>query len=94
MSKSLRNYLLFVVLAVLSVGLAVSSVLLWLVLPRGFHPARRSWVDIHKWGGLALSLAVIVHVAVHWGWLKRMTRRYLGNQRRRVTERQPEELPA
>jgi hypothetical protein len=94
MSKSLRNYLMFVVLAVLSVGLGASSVLLWLILPRGFHPARRLWVDIHKWGGLALSLAVIVHVALHWGWLKRMTRRYLGNQRRPPKEPQPKELPA
>ena len=93
-SKSLRNYLLFVVLAVLSLSLGLSSVLLWVVLPRGFHPARRLWVDIHKWGGLALSLSVMLHVALHWSWLTRMTRRYLrfGKGQRGVA--QPKELAA
>ena len=94
MSKSLRNYLLFLVLAVLSLILSLSSLLLWVVLPRGFHAARRLWVDIHKWGGLALSLSVMLHVALHWSWLARMTRRYLrfGKGQRGVA--QPRELAA
>jgi hypothetical protein len=77
MPKSLRSYLVFLILAVLSASLALSSALLWVVLPRGFHPARRLWVDIHKWGGLALSVLVVVHVLMHRSWLVRMTKRYL-----------------
>jgi hypothetical protein len=34
-------------------------------------------VGLHKWGGLALTIAVIVHLALHHRWLLRMTRRLL-----------------
>jgi hypothetical protein len=44
----------------------------------GVHGVRVLWVDIHKWGGLALGIGVLGHVALHWKWLLRMTRRYLG----------------
>jgi hypothetical protein len=88
MSRALRNYVLFIVLAVLSSSLALSSLLLWVVLPRGYHPARQLWVDIHKWGGLALSLLVLLHVSLHWGWPKHMSKRYLGL--RRVDHREVE----
>jgi len=89
MSKSLRHYALFLVLAVLSITLGLSSTLLWLVLPRGFHPARRLWVDIHKWGGLALALSVVLHILMHRAWLLRMTRRYLGLDRHWPLENGP-----
>jgi hypothetical protein len=92
MSKSLRNYLLFIALAVLSLSLALSSLLLWVVFPRGYHPARRLWVDIHKWGGLALSLLVVAHVSLHWSWLKRTTRRYLGLRKAQRREVETTEL--
>jgi len=75
MKKSTRNYLLDVVMGVLALIVAVSSLLLWVVFPRGFYPARTAWVFIHKWIGLALGVAVLVHVAFHWKWLVRMTRR-------------------
>jgi hypothetical protein len=35
-------------------------------------------VDVHKWGGLALGVGVLLHVLLHWKWLVRKTRRYLG----------------
>jgi hypothetical protein len=36
------------------------------------------WVDLHKWGGLALGIGVLIHVLLHWKWMVRMTRRLLG----------------
>ena len=75
MKKSTRNYLLDIVMGILALIVAVSSVLLWVVFPRGFYPARTAWVFIHKWVGLALGIAVLVHVAFHWKRLVRMTRR-------------------
>jgi hypothetical protein len=77
MKRSTLHYLLDVILALLSLLLGVSSLLLWVVFPRGYFPARQLWVDIHKWGGLTLGIAALLHVALHWGWLVRMTRRYL-----------------
>ena len=49
-----------------------------LVFPRGFYGVRVLWADIHKWGGLALGVGALIHVLLHWKWLVRKTRRYLG----------------
>ena len=77
MRPGTRNYWMFIVQAVLSLLLGVSSFLLWVVFPRGYFPARTLWVAIHKWSGLALGVAVSVHVLLHRAWLVRMTRRHL-----------------
>jgi hypothetical protein len=77
MHKATRNYWLDVTMGLLALVLAVSSFLLWLVFPRGFYPARTLWVFVHKWSGLALGIAVIVHVGLHWRWLREQTRRRL-----------------
>jgi len=36
---------------------------------------RRTWDDVHMWGGVLMIAAVAVHLATHWGWVKMMTRR-------------------
>ena len=87
MSKSTINYLLFLAMAVDCLLLAASCVLLWLVFPRGYFPARVLWVSIHKWSGFSLGVIVAIHIALHWRWLLAMTRiqaRRLNNARQRV----------
>ena len=81
MQETTRNYWLDVLMGLLALTLGVSSFLLWLVFPRGYFPARELWVDIHKWVGLALSIAVLIHVVLHRRWLARMTRRCLTGTR-------------
>jgi len=78
MNKATRNYWLDVLMGMLALIVAVSSVLLWVVFPRGYYPARTLWVAIHKWVGLALGSVALLHVALHWKWLTRMTRRRIG----------------
>ena len=78
MKRATWHYLLSVALGLLSLLLTVSSFLLWVVFPRGHYGVRVFWVDVHKWGGLALGVLVLVHALMHWKWLLRMTRRYLG----------------
>ncbi len=77
MSPSTKNYLLDVVMALLAVAVGVSAFMLWVVLPQGFFAARLLWLDIHKWTGLLLAVAVCLHVVFHWKWLVRTTRRLL-----------------
>jgi hypothetical protein len=94
MGKATRYYVLDLIMAALAILLAVSSLLLWVAFPRGYSPARRLWVDVHKWGGLAIGVAVCLHVALHWAWLIRMTRRHLSHLRSgvRQTIRHPARL--
>ena len=36
---------------------------------------REGWDLVHTWGGLFMIAAVVIHLAIHWGWVKRITRR-------------------
>jgi cytochrome b subunit of formate dehydrogenase len=36
---------------------------------------RHSWSDLHAWGGILMIAAIAIHFAIHWQWVKRMTRR-------------------
>lgn len=75
MRKATRNYVIFLLLAALSVFLAPSSFLLWVVFPRGLSAGRVTWGLIQRWSGLALTVLVLIHVFIHRTWLVRMSRR-------------------
>ncbi len=36
---------------------------------------RHTWSDLHIWGGVLMIAAIAVHFAIHWDWVKRMSRR-------------------
>ncbi len=36
---------------------------------------RHTWDDLHTWMGVAMIIAAAVHFAIHWKWVKTMTRR-------------------
>jgi hypothetical protein len=36
---------------------------------------RHTWSDVHLWGGVLMIAAIAVHFAIHWEWVKRMSRR-------------------
>lgn len=36
---------------------------------------RHTWDDLHTWGGVLMIAAVVVHLAIHWGWVKMMSKR-------------------
>ena len=85
-AKTQRNYWLAVAQALVAATLGVSSLLLWVVFPRGYFPARQMWVSIHKWSGLALGILVLAHFALHYRWMLRMTRRQLSFLRSAVPD--------
>jgi cytochrome b subunit of formate dehydrogenase len=68
--------------------LAVLSGIYFLFLPSGGYQggrnpmygitilfSRHTWDDLHTWGGVLMIVAVVVHFAIHWQWVKRMSRR-------------------
>ena len=36
---------------------------------------RQTWDDLHTWGGVAMIIAAVVHLAFHWSWVLSMARR-------------------
>jgi hypothetical protein len=39
---------------------------------------RTTWDLIHTWSGVALIVAAIVHFAIHWKWVTKVTRKMVG----------------
>jgi hypothetical protein len=75
--KASRNYWVDLVMGALATLLVVSSFTLWVVLPQGYFRSRLVWLEIHKWTGLAVTVAVTIHLLLHWRWLWSMTKRRL-----------------
>lgn len=42
----------------------------------GFLFARTTWDLIHTWGGVTLIIAAVVHFAIHWRWVVKVTQRF------------------
>jgi len=78
------NYAVDILLLATGLILALSSLLIWVVLPKGFNTTWLVWISIHKWSGFALVVESLLHVALHWKWLLTMTKRAFGG-RRQVT---------
>ena len=77
MKRCWINYAIDVLLFLTALTLAISSLLIWVVLPKGYNPQWLLWIAIHKWSGLALFIAAFLHIALHWRWLVTMTKRML-----------------
>jgi hypothetical protein len=80
------NTILFLAFSLAS----LSGMVIWLLLPGGgyqggrnpFYNAtllgltRHGWNDLHLYAGLAMIVVFAVHLALHWGWLTCVARRY------------------
>jgi len=69
------NYALDMLLLLAGLVLAVSSMMLWVILEKGYSPSWLTWIEIHKWSGFGLFVAAVTHVGLHWKWLLAMSRR-------------------
>jgi cytochrome b subunit of formate dehydrogenase len=47
---------------------------------------RHTWDDLHAWGGVLMIAAVVIHFAIHWGWVKMMGRRMVNAMLSRGTQ--------
>jgi hypothetical protein len=36
---------------------------------------RQTWDNLHTWGGMAMIVAAVIHLAFHWSWVVSMARR-------------------
>jgi hypothetical protein len=37
--------------------------------------SRHTWEDLHTWGGVLMITAAVLHLAIHWRWVKVMSKR-------------------
>ena len=37
--------------------------------------SRHTWDDLHAWGGVLMIVVAVVHFAIHWRWVKVMSKR-------------------
>jgi hypothetical protein len=88
--KTQSNWLIDAFVAIGGLLAAISG-LYFLFLPSGGYqggrnPAyginilldRHTWDDVHTWGGVLMIAAIVVHFAIHWRWVVRMSRK-VGN---------------
>jgi cytochrome b subunit of formate dehydrogenase len=40
---------------------------------------RSTWDVLHTWGGVALVISAVIHFAIHWRWIVKVTRNMLGS---------------
>ena len=73
----MRHFWLDLTMGLLALVEILTSFLLWVVLPQGYYRSRFTWLAIHKYVGLTLTLFAILHVALHWRWLATMAGRVL-----------------
>jgi hypothetical protein len=87
-SKQTRNNWLIDAALFGSAIAAVFSGIYFLYLPNGGYQGgrnpqygiqilftRQTWDDIHTWGGVIMLAAAIIHLAIHWNWVKGISRR-------------------
>jgi preprotein translocase subunit SecY len=84
-TKAKANYSVDLGLFLTGLFEVVSGFVLWLILPKGggkqrlvsdvsFLWARDTWITLHDWVGVAFLVLLIVHLALHWRWITRMTK--------------------
>ncbi|MBN2495514.1 MAG: DUF4405 domain-containing protein [Deltaproteobacteria bacterium] len=87
MNRMKWNYLIDVVLFALMGAVAFIGILLGFFTAEGpvadqgrkyvWGLHRHQWGDIHLWLSIALVVFVILHVLLHWSWIKSCTRKLL-----------------
>jgi len=79
--KATVHLLLDIVIGVSFLVEAISGFVLWLVLTGGYQGGRNprygrtfvfsrdTWIDIHDWFAVAMTVGILVHIVLHWRWI-------------------------
>lgn len=75
--KSSKLWIVNVISFILFIILSCTGLLNWLVLPRGYEARgsflvslRHFFITIHEWTALIFMIAIAVHIALHWTYIK------------------------
>ncbi len=75
MRRASWNFLVDLINFILFIVVTVSGVVLKYALPGAPGPTfwgmtRRPWGDIHWYSSVAFVIMVIVHIVLHWNWIR------------------------
>jgi cytochrome b subunit of formate dehydrogenase len=63
--------------------LTLTGLINWLLLPKGYEAKgsllvslRHFLVEVHEWAALLFIVTIMVHIALHWGYVKANLKRY------------------
>ncbi len=102
-SRAKVNLAINVVVALSFLTTAITGIYFLYVSPGGFQGGRNSswdpgllfnrttWDLIHTWAGVIFILAAVVHFAIHWRWVVKVTKRLLGPLLSRFVPRRVQE---
>jgi hypothetical protein len=48
--------------------------------------SRTAWDLIHLWSSVLFISSFILHFAIHWGWVTKVTRKMFQNNRRKLDQ--------
>ena len=81
--KALKLWTVNVVSFILFVFLCSTGLINWLVLPRGYEARgnflvslRHFFIDIHEWVGLIFMVVIVIHLVLHWPYIKYNLKKY------------------
>ncbi len=82
--KAAKLWIVNVISFVVFVLLAITGLVNWLLLPRGFETARGGFLfslrhvmrESHEWLALMFIVIVAAHLYLHWGYLRANLKRY------------------
>jgi len=81
--KSSKMWIVNVISFILFVILCSTGLINWLVLPRGYEARgnflvslRHFFIDIHEWVGLIFMVVIVIHLVLHWPYIKYNLKKY------------------
>jgi hypothetical protein len=81
--KALKLWTVNVISFILFVILCSTGLINWLVLPRGYQARgdflislRHFFIALHEWLGMMFMVLIILHIVLHWTYIKSNLRKY------------------
>jgi cytochrome b subunit of formate dehydrogenase len=83
-----RGYFNLAIDAIVALGFLIAALsgLYFLFAPASgreitplFIFSRTTWDLLHTWSGVAMIAAAVIHFAIHWGWVTKVTAKIFGS---------------
>ena len=81
--KTLKLWTVNVISFILFVILCSTGLINWLVLPRGYQARgnfmvslRHFCITLHEWLGLIFMVVIVIHMVLHWPYIKSNLKKY------------------